>query len=237
MSALSEQQAGFLQAMDAASDGPLAIYRASVQGNQRHALQAAYPVVARLVGSAFFAEAARAYGVAHPSRSGDLHRFGDRFAGFLASYPHAAGLPYLPDVARLEWARHRAALADDARSALGGLAMMDQGALEQARLAWHPSCSLVCSPFAVADLWEANQPGRDGSLTGSWEAPCRLLAWRDGMHVVRTRALDEGEAAFVQASLMGQPLGACVEEWPGEAAALQGLLAALGAAGAVLGPL
>ena len=53
---------------------------------------------------AFFGEAARQYIVGHPSLSGDLNDYGGEFAQFLAAYPHAADLPYLPDVARLEWA-------------------------------------------------------------------------------------------------------------------------------------
>ena len=41
--------------------------------------------------------------LAHPSRSGDLNDYGEDFADFLADYPHARELSYLPDVARLEW--------------------------------------------------------------------------------------------------------------------------------------
>ena len=41
--------------------------------------------------------------VAQPSPSGDLNDYGGAFADFLAAYPHAVELPYLADVARLEW--------------------------------------------------------------------------------------------------------------------------------------
>ena len=49
----------------------------------------------------------------HASTSGDLNVYGDEFGEFLADYPHAANLPYLADVARLEWAIDEAQRAID----------------------------------------------------------------------------------------------------------------------------
>ena len=66
-------------------------------------LGSAFPVVRQLVGEEFFSALARAYGMAHPSDNPDLNRFGAAFAGFLRDFPHVAELPYLPDMARLEW--------------------------------------------------------------------------------------------------------------------------------------
>ncbi len=91
----------------------IAIYRHAWTANCRHALRASYPVVLRLVGEPFFDAAADAFARALPSRSGDLNAWGDAFGDFLAGYPHAAGLPYLADVARLEWAVDEAQRAAD----------------------------------------------------------------------------------------------------------------------------
>jgi len=106
MSALGDFQARFLDEIfgDAPLDPRRAVYRRNVLENLHGALAAAYPVVRRLVGEAFFREAAERFARVHPSRSGDLHRFGEGYGQFLSRYPHAAGLPYLPGVARLEWA-------------------------------------------------------------------------------------------------------------------------------------
>src|SRR5262249_36772420 len=96
----------FLEAIcsDAPLDDRLSVYRRNVLANQHDALAATYPVVRRLVGDAFFRESATRYALAHPSDSGDLHRFGAHLAAFLAAYAPARELSYLPDVARLEWA-------------------------------------------------------------------------------------------------------------------------------------
>ena len=61
----------------------------------------------------FFNAAVDAYVRACPSTSGDLNVYGDAFGEFLAGYPPAADLPYLPDVARLEWAVDEAGRAAD----------------------------------------------------------------------------------------------------------------------------
>ena len=107
--AVAQIRAGKLSAMRR-----LEIYRHNVYTNLRGALKDIYPVILAIVGEAFFHHAADQFVAAHPSRSGDLNQFGGEWAAFLGSYAHAAELAYLPDVARLEWAWHRAFHAGDA---------------------------------------------------------------------------------------------------------------------------
>ena len=89
----------------------LAVYRHAILANRRGALRAAYPVVERLVGEGFFAEAALRHGEESPPGCADLNRYGASFPAFLAAYPHAAPMPWLADVARLEWAWHESLMA------------------------------------------------------------------------------------------------------------------------------
>ena len=117
MCSLLERQRQFaaalrMPAVARENKGSLDIYRRSVRRNYRNALGATYRTVKRLVGVAFFDAAVDAYVTANPSASADLNTYGDRFDRFLGAYPPAANLPYLADVARLEWAIdvvHRAA--------------------------------------------------------------------------------------------------------------------------------
>src|SRR5262245_28084906 len=95
-------------------DARFAIYRANQRANYRNALAATYPVVKRLTGATFFDAAIDAFVAAHPPVSGDLNDYGERLGGFLGRYAPAVDLPYLPDVARLEWAIDEANRADDA---------------------------------------------------------------------------------------------------------------------------
>jgi len=84
----------------------LGIYRNNVVTRLTQSLSAAYPVVSQLVDPSFFAYAAGEFIGRHLPESGCLSNYGVTFPAFLAEFPPAAELKYLPDVANLEWAIH-----------------------------------------------------------------------------------------------------------------------------------
>jgi uncharacterized protein len=144
---------------DARSLGRLALYRGNLNAACERALANAYPVVRALVGDEFFNGLAREYGRAHPSVSGDLNRFGARFAEFVGSFEHAQSLPYLGDVAALEWSVHIAHCAADAAGLpRERISALSPDELLAARFALHPACAWLRSPFPVASIWLAHQP-------------------------------------------------------------------------------
>lgn len=156
----------------------LALYRGNLSGTWDKVLSNAYPVVCRLVGEEFFAALARAYGMAHPSDSPDLNQFGAGFAAFLASFEHVAQYPYLPDMARLEWALHRAHYSADAVGLSGAqLEAFPPEQLELARLRLHPSCAVLQSPWDIAGLWQAHQGEGEVAFPPAFDAGgCYLVA-------------------------------------------------------------
>lgn len=137
-----------------------ALYRGNLTASWDTTLSHVYPVLRALVGEAFFGGLARAYGRAHPSQSGDLNWFGADFADFLVSFPHVAEWPYLPDMARLEWALHRAHYAPDAQAVdAAAIAALGPERLETATMRLHPACRLLASAWATVPLWQAHQDG------------------------------------------------------------------------------
>ena len=112
--------AGALMAADPAQAGELArqpgfgVYRNTVMKGCIDALQANYPVVARLVGEEWFRAAAAVYARAYLPSSPALLEYGEHFSAFLAAFEPAAGLPYLPGVARLDRFWTEAHMASDA---------------------------------------------------------------------------------------------------------------------------
>jgi hypothetical protein len=193
----------------------LAVYRRAIAANRHRALLAAYPVVARSVGDAFFAEAALQYSRAVPPGDADLNRHGAAFADFLADYPHAAALPWLPDVARLEWASHEALLAADAPPCdFAGLAAVPEEDQEQLAFTLHPSVRLERSAWPVLAIWEANQPDRDGTPDRDTGAD-DVLVWREDNRV-RMALLAQDQAAIVAGLAIGRPLGELADPGLGE---------------------
>ena len=189
-------------------DARLAVYRNNGRHNFREALRAVYPVVDRLVGERFFDHAADRYTAAHPSTSGDIHAFGADYADFLADFAPAAGLPYLPDTARLEWMMHEVfhAVAPPPfpLDRLAAVAEADHAAL---RFVPNPACRLLASPWPVHRLWALNQPdvpwdeGFDIHGGG-----VELLLRRCGFEV-EIEPLAADEFAMLRRLADGQPLG------------------------------
>jgi hypothetical protein len=144
--------------LPAGDDGALrlAIYRNTAFGTLVNALQLSFPAVQRLVGADFFAATAREFIRGNPPASAYLNDYGDEFAGFLASYPPAAALAYLGDVAQLEWAVNRALHASDApRLDLARLAALDASALSQVSFSAHPALGLLRLEFPADAIWRA----------------------------------------------------------------------------------
>ncbi|MBU6436208.1 MAG: putative DNA-binding domain-containing protein, partial [Betaproteobacteria bacterium] len=132
----------------------MAVYRRNHDASLCAALRAAYPLVCAIVGDAFFATAARHYDDAYPGAFGDLHLRGAHFAAFLHAYAPAASLPYLPDVAALDWAVHRADSAADA-TALDAAQFAErlQHSPVHLRLRLQPAAAVLRSAFPLYDIW------------------------------------------------------------------------------------
>jgi len=190
----------------------LQVYRNNVVEGLTGALRAVYPVVEKLVGDGFFRYAAHAYLGAHRPRSGNLHDFGDAFAGFLACFAPAAGLIYLPDVARLEWAWHQAFHAADAPAFdLARLGAVPAERHETLRFVLHPSACLLASEFPIVHIFEINQEGYGGDTSVDLaEGGVRALVIRRGL-TVYVEPLAVGEAGLLTALAAQQPLGAAVQ--------------------------
>ena len=195
MPSLHELQARFSAAL-AGDAGPaesrVAIYRNTVSANYRNALGATYRVVQQLVGKPFFNAAVDAYTMRFPSTGGDLNVYGDHFGDFLAIYPHAGDLTYLPDVARLEWAVDEAYRAPDATGTptdlLAALAAVPAERVHTLRFACDPSCRFLTSDFPVLRIWQVHQPGFEGDIAVRFgEGADRLLVRREAGAVVIER--------------------------------------------------
>lgn len=178
----------------------LRVYRNNALESLTAALGDVYPVVRRLVGEGFFRFASHQFIRRHPSRSGNLHDFGQQFPAFLASFPPAAGLAYLGDVARLEWAWHHA-LHAAGHPVFQPRRLADVPAARQAglRFVLHSAAHLIASPFPVMRLWEVNSASRLDDVTVDLASGGeRLLVNRPELDVSVQR-LSPGEHAFLHA--------------------------------------
>lgn len=187
----------------------LAAYRNTARANLHNALRGVYPVVERLVGKGFFTLAAEKHIDSTPSTSGDLNRYGTEFPAFLRSFPPAATLPYLADVAALEWACHEVHGAPEASSdsfdRLTTVAPEDYGRLV-ARL--HPAVRLLKSPYPILDIWRKNQSSYQGDRSVSLSQGGDALLVRRSSTGIDIARLDPVEWEL----LFQSSLGTCLEQ-------------------------
>lgn len=156
------------------------IYRDSITATMFRALREIYPVCHRLVGERFFDGMGTKYFRQYPSTSADLAEYGGEFARFISDFEPASALPYLPDVAKLELAWHKAFHARDETS-LNVAALSQIFESDTARIVFQlsPSAHLVESEFPVHRIWQVNQPDYKGDEQVDLdEGGIKLIVWR-----------------------------------------------------------
>ena len=200
--------AAFIAGGGDAAHERLAVYRDTMLSVLTTALRLTYPAVCRIVGEEFFEAAAEIFIVQSPPASAYLNDYGAGFADFLAAFPPARPLSYLPEMTALEWAINCALHAPDAGtmsaarlSALAGLGH------EQVRLVPHPSLQFLSATFPVELLWRAVLDDDDTALENfDFNAGRRwLLVSRTKAHV-EIAALPEAEWHFAKALAEGKSL-------------------------------
>ena len=138
-------------------DRRFGVYRNNVKASLAAALAARFPVVVRLVGEEFFTAMALVFIERHPPRSPVLAEYGAAFADFLREFDPAADLAYLPDIARLEWARHVAFhCADTVPADIGQLAALSPEQIGAAVLGINPAVAVIASPWPIVSIWTTN---------------------------------------------------------------------------------
>jgi hypothetical protein len=202
MPSLSDVQLGFARALlEGAPSSALAVYRGNFYGNAIKALASAYPVVAKIVGQDFFEAMAREFIRRHPAACGDLNRYGEDLAAFLERFPHTADLPYLPDVARMEWLVHRAYFAADPPA----------WELSGRRPVLAPACALMGSAWPLARIWEIHQDDYAGPFEIDLGAgPDRIVVHRPRWRAL-VMSLRPGDYAFLNSVSRGRTLAEALE--------------------------
>lgn len=182
------------------------VYRNNVFVSLIEALEGRFPAVCRLVGEEFFRATARAFIENHPPRSPVLLHYGGEFPGFLDGFEPAVSVPYLADVARLEWAWNEAYHAPDASplsaDEMSALASAD---IANATITLHPSLRFVASSFPVVMLWTAMTDETDLDENTLDAGPEDALVLRPELDV-EVRQLPVGAVTFIASLGAGKTL-------------------------------
>ena len=183
------------------------IYAQMYYARLREVLHEDFPRVAAVLGCADFDTVVRAYLVDHPSTCPSLRHLGRQFAAFLDTRAETASLPFLGDLARLEWARL------DVFDAPDGELLRADHLQDIAPEAWPglrfrltPACQILHSDWPVHEIWAAAEkdPPRYECVRVD---KTTLRVWRDGFAVYHAK-MDAIEHAAFDRVLAGDPFAA-----------------------------
>lgn len=184
------------------------IYRNNYIGNLQGAVAAAYPVIEQIVGKDFFRLMMRRFIDQYPSRCGNLHLYGAELGEFIDSFEPVRELAYLADVARLEWACHRAYFAHDSDAFdVTRLARISPEQYEHLRLLIQPACQVVRSCYPVAAIWHAHQPGMPDEFHIDLDSGAENALVSRNDDVVLVNQLSAAETEWLECIQAGMSLG------------------------------
>ena len=191
----------------------LQAYRANAGALAQRALSAAYPVLTELMGDESFAPLARYFWQHAPPQRGDVAQWGAALPDFLEGAPQLANEPFLGDIARVEWALHAAATAQDAVTDAASFALLASTDPAQTTLSLSDGATTMASAYPVVSIIHAHLHGtptlaQAGALLGAGTAQ-HALVWRRGLKP-EVRLASATEHALVQALQAGVSLDAAL---------------------------
>ncbi len=202
---------------DFAPERRFAVYRNNVCVGLIDALAERFAVCRQLVGDEFFRAMAHCYMREFLPRTPMLFEYGDGFATFVAGFEPARELPYLPDIARLEYAVGQAYHAEDAAPLpMDVIRAIPPDQLAGATAALHPSTHVISSKYPIVSIWRRHMSDED-------LAPLELDHGEEALVVrpqlaVGVSALPTGGSAFVHALEEGRTFREAVTTASGVAA-------------------
>lgn len=188
-----------------------AIYRDSVTASLVAALGEAFPVTRLLVGDRFFDAVAADYARQEPPHIPRLSAYGGTYPDYLRRLPTLHDLPYVADVAQLEWARIEAYFTGPAVQLIQPDSLLGYAPeiLPLLRLQPEASLRVITGESAIWSIWIAHQgDSQDLEHIDVGEAQAvRLSCATDGVvmsqialgHAVFLLALGEGHSIFTAA--------------------------------------
>lgn len=169
----------------------LAVHADHFRRSVTRALAKTFPAIVSLVDERFFEHCADAFIDAHPPRHPCLFNYGAELPQFLGIFGPCAVLPYLADVARLEWDMH---------------AVFHELPADRASASrWLGRCIRVLqSPFPIERIWQVGRGLADGPVDAA-AGGTAVAIYRDGDDV-SVSGLSAAAYGFLGDVRLGRPL-------------------------------
>lgn len=189
----------------------LEIYRSTMRTAHVRALANTYPCCEKILGGRYFRQMATEYFHGHPATHQNLNLYGGSFPEFLRNWGREhealAEYPYLPDLAKLEWAYEQAYYAsEDPEFDFDRLSTLHEDDYRNICFRLSASLSLLDSIYPVYEIWTAQQAQEEVREVEAIAAPQYLCIAREHYKPVIHR-LGQNYWWVMQEILNGTPFG------------------------------
>ena len=183
------------------------IYRNNFIISLSDILDAVYPCVKAVVGEACFCQLARQHVLTRPLEQGDVSHYGGGFADTINNQPTVSeAVPYLADLASLEWYIDRAAHAPAINRPFPfhKLQQLSEASFPRLRLEVPAPTFCLDSDYPVATLWQMITDNKIEAIDLSQPESAVIQHRRDRMLVLNTC---RGATALIRLSQQQRDLG------------------------------
>jgi hypothetical protein len=175
------------------------------------ALQANYPVLAKLLVEDEFSNVSQRYLLTNPSHHYSIRWFGHNLAQFLSEESDFSDQPWLAELAEWEWKIAAAFDASDANIlSVDELATVAPERWPTLGFAFHPSLRRIGLTTNVVSIVKAESKGEPLPSPARIDVRSEWLIWRNSLDV-QYRPLDSAESAALDAALRGAAFGEICE--------------------------
>lgn len=199
------------EAGDISLEDRFSVYQNNVLKSLADVIVATYPLIEILTGKDFLRGMARDFIKNNLPEKGNINDYGGGFADFIKDFEVAKGLPYLSDIARMEWAVNEVYYAPDDTAIdmkkLQGVAEKD---FERLSFSLRKSCRFITSDYPLYEIRDfCLEESRVGHLNIDSGAS-NLLIFRPELDV-EIFEITDNELHFLQNIAKGQKIEHAIE--------------------------
>lgn len=162
----------------------IAAYKNNKSGTLISWLENIYQQVLALVGSHYFTQLGTSYISATPLKTSNFSDYSRHFPNhlqqLLTTRPELSDLPYLADVAQLDWHLHQSYYAENRKAFdLAGFSQLSESQQLRSSLQAAPDLVSMSSPWPLYELWEFHTKGGEAPKINTGGHAHAILIYRD----------------------------------------------------------
>jgi len=190
----------------------LSVYADGYTARMHESLLESYPAVQHILGEQSFIQNAFKYAEVHPSKDYNLSLAGKYFSDFLLKVPLSKNLPFLPDLAKLEWQIAESFHEFQKKPmALEGLSKLSPEDWEELSFNFQPAVRLLSSRWPVLDIWNARKTPLNKINIDLINRPQHILIYKNDTQVL-CELIDKYQFSLLKGLSAGTTLGKVFEK-------------------------